>query len=724
MLGQRPHGAPHEPIRNRPRRVTVSRLTVVGCRRDMMSHVLILRLVALSFLVTGCLRADLVECGDRSCPQGTLCDMVHATCVDPQQLVACDGITTGDRCSYAGLVGTCIDGTCFEPRCGDHVITGVEVCDDGNRVSGDGCAADCESAEVCGDGVYEAARGEECDDGNSRSGDACSSTCRAETLTSIKRQCGHPQNIGRIVFDRARGQLVRLDGASGAPPRTFTWDGTWSCGPNLPLNNVASAAYDVARERVVVFGTRDGQKLVEEWDGVTWSERSTTRTHTNLAYDPANARFLGYDISDVDHVSVWDGASNTWTSLTAAGSGPSASSVIHSTFDESRNDFIVQLLVTFNEPMQTWAFQTSTLLWRRLGDVPSSFAAAMTYDASRSQVVSCTNSTLYGLDAAGTWTAVPNLTGTVSCYLLAYDTVTPRIVALDGLLNLRSVWTLDGNAWTKHEPVGLAPLNAASIVAVPSLGGVLGLNQNGETAVWNGLTWTVGPPSPPWVASPRLAYDPSREVVVGFDGTKMAELASGVWQSVTTDTVPSLRSMIFDPSRGTLIAMSTTGALYVRSGTAWQPFDVPLPSGGGGGIAFDTGRERLVAVVLANGTHVYELDGSTWTEIFALTSSNYLLVQLSARGSLVFVADTLNGSWERKGDVWRRFDSMLPGTQTFLLADDPLHGEAVVVMSGGRDVFGVGDHSATPPESCSDGEDVDGDGHTGCDDDDCWWRCP
>ncbi|MBK7402359.1 MAG: DUF4215 domain-containing protein [Myxococcales bacterium] len=35
--------------------------------------------------------------------------------------------------------------TCTIPRCGDKILDGGEVCDDGNNVSGDGCAADCKS---------------------------------------------------------------------------------------------------------------------------------------------------------------------------------------------------------------------------------------------------------------------------------------------------------------------------------------------------------------------------------------------------------------------------------------------------------------------------------------------------------------------------------------------------------------------------------------------------
>jgi cysteine-rich repeat protein len=35
--------------------------------------------------------------------------------------------------------------TCVVPRCGDGILDGGEICDDGNNTGGDGCAMDCKS---------------------------------------------------------------------------------------------------------------------------------------------------------------------------------------------------------------------------------------------------------------------------------------------------------------------------------------------------------------------------------------------------------------------------------------------------------------------------------------------------------------------------------------------------------------------------------------------------
>jgi cysteine-rich repeat protein len=91
-----------------------------------------------------------------------------------------------------------VETTTPPPRtiCGNGVYNGVEECDDGNKINGDGCNLLCEVEEgfrcwnrtdetgeglvrgdcrpICGDGYWEPVLdGEQCDDGNSRGGDGC-----------------------------------------------------------------------------------------------------------------------------------------------------------------------------------------------------------------------------------------------------------------------------------------------------------------------------------------------------------------------------------------------------------------------------------------------------------------------------------------------------------------------------------------------------------------------
>ena len=77
--------------------------------------------------------------------------------------------------------------------CGDKVVGAGEVCDDGNTVDNDGCNSTCTVQDprykcipgqpcilvsLCGNKRIET--GEKCDDGNSNSNDGCSSTCQLE----------------------------------------------------------------------------------------------------------------------------------------------------------------------------------------------------------------------------------------------------------------------------------------------------------------------------------------------------------------------------------------------------------------------------------------------------------------------------------------------------------------------------------------------------------------
>lgn len=108
----------------------------------------------------------------------------------------------GNRLSKDGCSAECrveADHLCAIPGqpcistkvCGDGRIVGDETCDDGNASPGDGCGANCISengyvcplvgapcVEVCGDSVLVGR--ESCDDGNSVSGDGCSNVCQLE----------------------------------------------------------------------------------------------------------------------------------------------------------------------------------------------------------------------------------------------------------------------------------------------------------------------------------------------------------------------------------------------------------------------------------------------------------------------------------------------------------------------------------------------------------------
>jgi cysteine-rich repeat protein len=132
-----------------------------------------------------------------------LAAIVAAGCAQPPAARECPtGITcpAGTQCAAAQAV-------CITNNCGDGVQQSTEKCDDGNITDGDGCAADCRSSEVCGDGVLNSAAGEVCDDTNTLGGDGCAADCRSVEV------CGNSiRDVGEACDD---GNTVPGDGCSG-----------------------------------------------------------------------------------------------------------------------------------------------------------------------------------------------------------------------------------------------------------------------------------------------------------------------------------------------------------------------------------------------------------------------------------------------------------------------------------------------------------------------------
>ncbi len=122
---------------------------------------------------------------------------LYETC-DDGNLIDGDGCSSaclteyGYTCSASG--GGCTKTQVDITLCGNGVLDAGEVCDDANKVDGDGCSSICnieegytcpvvgesckrneEPASLCGNKSIDA--GEACDDGNAVSGDGCSADC-------------------------------------------------------------------------------------------------------------------------------------------------------------------------------------------------------------------------------------------------------------------------------------------------------------------------------------------------------------------------------------------------------------------------------------------------------------------------------------------------------------------------------------------------------------------
>lgn len=152
-----------------------------------------------------------------------------------------------------------------------------EVCDDGNVDSGDGCSADCESDESCGNGYTDVA--EACDDGNGENGDGCSADCLSD------ESCGN--NIVDANEQCDDGNLIDLDGCSPL------CHGDTVCG-----NGVLETAYPD-------FGFETGNAAEAPFGGVgsgSWAI-TTTKAHTgsySIKSDNHTANSIGKLVLPLD----------------------------------------------------------------------------------------------------------------------------------------------------------------------------------------------------------------------------------------------------------------------------------------------------------------------------------------------------------------------------------------------------------------------------------------
>jgi len=104
----------------------------------------------------------------------TGCDVGCAYCGDGVKmgLEQCD-----DGAANSNTVVDACRLNCRNAYCGDGVQDTGEVCD--TAVNSLTCDSDC-TAPLCGDGLMNAAAGEECDDGGTVNGDGCTSLCKDE----------------------------------------------------------------------------------------------------------------------------------------------------------------------------------------------------------------------------------------------------------------------------------------------------------------------------------------------------------------------------------------------------------------------------------------------------------------------------------------------------------------------------------------------------------------
>lgn len=322
--------------------------------------------------LAGCVEVGAVHCDDGTvCPAGTRCGE-PAGCISP-----------GD--------------------CGDGVISGDEVCDDGNTVGGDGCSATCRSIELCGNGFVDGAAGEECDDGNHASHDGCSSGCLVETPGWQDQGAGPPaREFAAMVWDPDRGRIVMAGGQYGVPApasvarRADTWywsRRTWTQGPDLPFEVTTHAMASDNRGTILLFGGEtvasecsqpSGCRACVVLDDVGWTSCPSTlatgrRDHAmTTSPDGGILVFGGNPLT----AAPWEWRASAWTM--ADSGAPSNRFNAAAVFDPIGN----RSLILGGGPSSSIGTVTfDGAAWAPTGNTLPRLAATVVYDPARRRMV-------------------------------------------------------------------------------------------------------------------------------------------------------------------------------------------------------------------------------------------------------------------------------------------------------------------------------------------------
>jgi len=592
-------------------------------------------------LVGSCVESQIVVCSNGLvCPANYTCTATG--CVSPEELAACNGKSEGDMCTTNLGAGTCGDGACVVPICGDNVAEGPEACDDGNQVSGDGCNANCSSNETCGNGFTDLALavpeecdggtqcsatcvlfrcgnmvvdpGEVCDDGNQAAGDGCSAACQSDET------CGN--GVADYSSEECDDTNTRnRDGCSGqCRIEAQIWQELRSA--DVPsARRRAAVAMDFGRNRTVMFGGEDsGRFFNDTWEfgandyGVpaSWQKLRPTlspspRGGHAMAYDSKRGRtvmFGGYDGATlIDETWEFDGVRWTLRDLATRPPGRTAFSL---TYDSVRDRIVLFGGEGAGGRLQdTWEYDGTAWTLRMPADKPPARQGhATAFDPARGVTV------LFG----GATTA-------------PYDANNPS--AVPGLL--QDTWEYNGTNWVMRTPTANAPPTEGHTMVwhpyykIMIYGGhryAIGNAVTSEMWWYNGTTWALKSVmgTLPTARYQHVAtFDYVRNKMEVFGGSTLSnelgdthENSAGneVWNPWSPTTPPAVRShaaIAYNSRRGRAVMyggqgpgpLNDTMELELVSGVWVPPLNNPpnpnvTPARYAHQMVYDAARDRIV----------------------------------------------------------------------------------------------------------------------------------
>lgn len=743
------------------------------------------RALAVVLVFAGCVQSESVQCADGSvCPRDRMCRLIAESyvCVSDEQIAAC-----ADRADFAACSGgTCFDGVCIAPSCGDGRVGPIEVCDDGNTTAADGCSSDCRSDETCGNGIFDLQVGEQCDEieGAGLSNDGCSSSCREEapTWAALADYYEVFSNFddSSLTYDPERGRIVIVAKTTDLF-RTIEIDdgGVWS--DVTPVVSPAGrtgfvVAHDAHRHRTVLFGGL-GFRDTWEWDGSNWQLLAPTTTPTArighaMVYDPLHHRVvmfggranLAQTTSELGDTWAWNGVE--WTQLA---SGPSPRTDAAMAFDPVRGVIVLYggTSATNTALADTWEFDGDAWIERTPATAVNPGPRrghAMTFEpASRTVLVFGGARQLseapgtYTWDGAS-WTLVDS-TLTESRPNVTLRTQEGRVV----LFGTLAAYEWRGGSWVKTlapAPGGFSrsyPAVATDLVhrRVLAVGGYLGSALVPSTNIWRGVWSVFSGTQPSGRYGAALAFDVARDQFVLFGGGDVSDylgdtwVFDDAWHTRAPTVSPSARQAVgiaYDGAREQVVMLGGIGEAgflgdtWLWNGTTWSEYTGPGPGARAGfAMAYDPVHQEVVAFGGAPGPTELPL-GDTWVWNGTWTKradngparSAAQMAWDAARQRLVIYGGTIAGAalsdtWEWDGATWTQVAAAAASHADFSVVP-ALDGAGVIrfgvdTTTNRKEMARLRWTAAGTREACVPGRDFDGDGLDGtCSHDPDCWR--
>ena len=250
------------------------------------------------------------------CPSSMVC-AADNTCVTASQVEACAGLASGATCAAGSTAGLCHGGACVASLdlCGDGVASVLlgELCDCGDpqylvmpaagcagfnsRDPGASCRPDCQPAR-CGDGIVDPA--ERCDDGNTISGDGCAGDCSGQFA-----EMETPQ-----AFTFFSGWMFAPDDIYALGADTFIhYDGaTWT---TMPTTSSYSGRVMWASSSTDVWTNANGG--ISHFDGIGWSTYAIANASIYGIWGRSATDVYAYGNAFPNGSFLWHYDGTTWT---------------------------------------------------------------------------------------------------------------------------------------------------------------------------------------------------------------------------------------------------------------------------------------------------------------------------------------------------------------------------------------------------------------------------